>query len=933
MRFISVGPHPWLDGLRELGAVAVQLDTPSPRPAEGSAPASEDLERGEALRSALAPLLAVAGTGQTVLLDSDGGGMAWVDPSAEGPRSIVPLHESLNVVLISLLSGAWFDHLAQGDWPRAWSALLSRRWVKAVRDAELARELTAFGVPHVLHVPAAAGGGTVAWPPCVRAGHVVAWAGGTLTHPGSDQKTFETGMLLPGVLAHGVRAGAPGVSFFDIVFHLHGLLEPLRENEDLQSVSEKARQYFQMRAHASVRAALVGGEQFVRFLRPRLGDRFHVMDSQAAPARSQPAQGRSTAFDKEITAGICLTLPSGDGCAGPDEGVFDAAAAGRLVLAHRSVAIREFLRPGAECDEFADERDLLARIEHYTAHPAESRRIAEAGRRRVQAEHRVAHRLPAVLRYLSAMEPDAAVAPCAAPPRSAAAPALAAPRPAVHEPLAPPTPQDCRDAASDGSTLAARSRVRTLLILQNPGRVSRHYLEGVAKGAVQLGLQVRVLELGELWAQRDLPREQVARQVAEIVRRERIDAVLGYTFNGAFDLPLVRRADGSQRTLFAELGLPHLMLWTDHPQWAHERAALQPTVQTVLNQENHHHFLKVPYAAEEVSHMLGWSRVHGLPVGEDPDLVRPRRDLQPEFDAVLIVGSPPHVPTELSSFVEQDKPDENAILGAVAGRTQVMLGEVWSKTAPSALCDKLRALGRDWVDAKRADPRAAAFRLFLLVARRHEDAAAWLRGHPLTYFDALHAMWEFGRWQRTLYPLLLARHFRVGVFGHDWSSVGMQGSAKWVDYAEQAAVYARGRVAININQCNDEEGVSHKAFQITAAGAACLHLDRVGLADLFAPGREIESFQTFEDAREKLADLVSHEARRTDLAAAGLSRFRRDHTWARRLERMLQLTAQGQADASNPPSVEAASVAVAEVHAPALCATAADAAVVRTASQ
>lgn len=897
MRFITFGPHPWLDGLRELGAEAVQLDAAPPRPAGGSTTLSQALARGRALQSTLAPLIAGADTRPTVLLDSGGEGMAWVEPSTGGTRPVVPLHEALNVTLVSLLGCAWIGRLVQEDWPRAWSALLSRRWVKVLRDAELARELTAFGVPHVLHVPVAAGGGTVAVPPGAGAGHVVAWAGESSTRHGSGQKSFETGRLLPCVLADWVRADVPGASLFDTVIHLHGLLEPLRESEDLQTVSEKARRYFQIRADAAAFLALIDGERFVRFLRRRLGDRFHVAAPQSASVARERASAVSTRTSLDPSAVIHLGLRSRDGSAGPDAALLAAAAGGGFILAHRSVGMGDFLTPGMECDEFTDERELLAKINYHTENPAELHRMAERGKRRVLAGHLTAHRLPGVLRYLAAMEPDTAAAPCAAPYSPATAPPSALPTPVVREAVAPV-----------GSPPAARSRVKTLLILQNPGRVSRHYLEGIANGAVQLGLQVRVLELGELWAQRDVPREKVARQVAEIVQRERIDAVLGYTFNGVFDLPLVRRADGSQRTLFAELGLPHLMLWTDHPQWAHERAALQPAVQGVLNQENHHHFLKAPYAAEEVSHMLGWSRVHGLPVGEDPDLVRPRRDVQPDFDAVLIVGSPPYVPPELAKFVEQAKPDENAILDAVAGRTRAMLDEVWSRTASAAPRDKLQSLGREWVDAKRTHPRAAAFRHFMKVARRHEDAAAWLCAHPLTYFDALHAMWEFGRWQRTLYPLLLARHFRIGVFGHDWSSVGMQGCAKWVDYAEQAGVYARGRVAININQCNDEEGVSHKAFQITAGGAACLHIERAGLAELFTLGREIEAFQTFEEARDKLASLVSDTAMRTDVASAGLSRFRRDHTWARRLERMLELVAEQDHQASCVRSVDAASL-------------------------
>ncbi|MCG3130569.1 MAG: hypothetical protein FLDDKLPJ_01334 [Phycisphaerae bacterium] len=432
-----------------------------------------------------------------------------------------------------------------------------------------------------------------------------------------------------------------------------------------------------------------------------------------------------------------------------------------------------------------------------------------------------------------------------------------------------------------------RRAVRRALVLLNPGRVSRFYLAGLAAGAGQLGIDVRALELGALWSRPDAPRDRIARELLTVLEREKIDLVISYTFNGVFDLAVLKDATGRATSIFGHAGVPHLMLWTDHPHWAHERAALQRPAQAVLRQAHQHHFLKADYAAQEVRRFLGWERVYGLSVGEDPSLVRPAEGVAPEFDIVAVVGSPPYLPEEVAPFLDQASPDTEQIFGAVAGRTARMLDEVWRTRADAFMRDKLARLGRDWVEAKRRDPRRAAFRHFSDLTALHPDAAAHLTEHYEIYFDALHAMWEFGRWQRAFVPLYLSRHFRVGVFGQDWSSVGLPGSAAWVNYDQQSAVYARGRVALNVNQCNDEEGLSHKAFQITAGGAPCLHLDRPGVAEHFEPGREIAAFADPADAREQAAALLGDEARRTDLAQGGLMRFRRDHTWARRLEQML----------------------------------------------
>lgn len=426
-----------------------------------------------------------------------------------------------------------------------------------------------------------------------------------------------------------------------------------------------------------------------------------------------------------------------------------------------------------------------------------------------------------------------------------------------------------------------------VLVLQNPGRVSRFYLLGLARGLEQLGYGVRVIELGDIWSRPDIPRERIAQDLLRIIERERIAAVIGYTFNGIFDLPLIRAGD-ADRSIFGITGVPHVLLWTDHPQWAHERTALHPNLQAVLRQPNHVHIVKADYAADEISDLLGWPNVHGLAMGEDTELIRPAPGVKSEFDVVMIVGSPPYLPEELSGFVEQNAPDEAAMYGLVAQRASRMLEDVWRRSADGPLRDILRQFGRDWIEAKRRLPHRAAYRHFCdLAANGHADAATWLRAHPMVYFDALHAMWEFGRWQRTFLALYLGHRMRVGVFGADWSGVGLEGGGGWVDYDRQAEVYARGLVALNVNQCNDEEGVSHKVFQITASGAPCLHLDRVGLSELFVPEREIEVFATMREARDRAEELVADSRRRERIAQGGLERTRRDHTWVRRIERIL----------------------------------------------
>ena len=99
--------------------------------------------------------------------------------------------------------------------------------------------------------------------------------------------------------------------------------------------------------------------------------------------------------------------------------------------------------------------------------------------------------------------------------------------------------------------------------------------------------------------------------------------------------------------------------------------------------------------------------------------------------------------------------------------------------------------------------------------------------------------------------------------------------------ASRASSTPRGKVAINISQGNEEEGASHKPFQIAASGVAQVHIDRKGLSDYFEPHREIELFETPAQARRVIAELLADDDRRIAMGAAARQRLLREHTWGR----------------------------------------------------
>jgi spore maturation protein CgeB len=114
------------------------------------------------------------------------------------------------------------------------------------------------------------------------------------------------------------------------------------------------------------------------------------------------------------------------------------------------------------------------------------------------------------------------------------------------------------------------------------------------------------------------------------------------------------------------------------------------------------------------------------------------------------------------------------------------------------------------------------------------------------------------------------------------------GPGGWVEFLRQSEVYARGRVALNITDGHDEEGLTMKPFEIAASGTPMLHYHAEGLARCFADGFEVATFSTPREARQKLDMLLDDSQLRARMASAARERVLAEHTWEKRVLEMLR---------------------------------------------
>ncbi len=91
-----------------------------------------------------------------------------------------------------------------------------------------------------------------------------------------------------------------------------------------------------------------------------------------------------------------------------------------------------------------------------------------------------------------------------------------------------------------------------------------------------------------------------------------------------------------------------------------------------------------------------------------------------------------------------------------------------------------------------------------------------------------------------------------------------------------------------------------RCFEVAGAGAFQMMDWRPGLAHLFEDGRELITFRGIADLKQKIDHWLPRDAERRAIAAAGMRRAHAEHTYAIRLNLLLDTLAGSQRGFSVP---------------------------------
>lgn len=118
-------------------------------------------------------------------------------------------------------------------------------------------------------------------------------------------------------------------------------------------------------------------------------------------------------------------------------------------------------------------------------------------------------------------------------------------------------------------------------------------------------------------------------------------------------------------------------------------------------------------------------------------------------------------------------------------------------------------------------------------------------------------------------------------------------TGQYVADDEKAKAVACSKIQLNTLHIGEVFSVNVRTFELAGAGGFQLCQHKHDLPDLFTPEKEIVTYSSVSELREKLDWYLAHEDERKAIAFAGMRRAWKDHYYELRLQRLLNMVFTG----------------------------------------
>jgi spore maturation protein CgeB len=111
----------------------------------------------------------------------------------------------------------------------------------------------------------------------------------------------------------------------------------------------------------------------------------------------------------------------------------------------------------------------------------------------------------------------------------------------------------------------------------------------------------------------------------------------------------------------------------------------------------------------------------------------------------------------------------------------------------------------------------------------------------------------------------------------------------YVAEEEKAKAFNAAKIVLNTMHYGEIEGVNCRLFEVAGCGTFQIADWKPALPDLFEPEREIVTFRTQHELKEKVDYYLAHTEERRGIADRAYARAHREHIYEKRLEKMFEI--------------------------------------------
>lgn len=117
---------------------------------------------------------------------------------------------------------------------------------------------------------------------------------------------------------------------------------------------------------------------------------------------------------------------------------------------------------------------------------------------------------------------------------------------------------------------------------------------------------------------------------------------------------------------------------------------------------------------------------------------------------------------------------------------------------------------------------------------------------------------------------------------------------EFVSNREKSKAFTAAKMVLNNIHPTEYLGINARAFEIAGCGGFQLINSRPGLQELFLPGEELVVYDSIDGLKKIIATYINEPAERQRIAENGFKRAHQEHTYAIRLNLMLQTIFEGE---------------------------------------